>query len=112
MSRDEVAIEAEIQSKGLNAPRLNPAHIDEQIVAEYVTRASDAFAGAPIHDSLKCLTLCVLVLKNGYVVTGESACASPANFDAEIGRKIARDNARNKIWALEGYLLRSKLAAS
>jgi hypothetical protein len=112
MSRDEVAIEAEIQSKGLNAPRLNPAHIDEQIVAEYVTRASDAFPGAPIHDSLKCLTLCVLVLKNGYVVTGESACASPANFDAEIGRKIARDNARNKIWALEGYLLRSKLAAS
>jgi len=111
MSKDEAAIEAEIQSKGLNAPRLNPAHIDEQIVAEYVVRASDAFSGAPIHDSLKCLTLCVLVLKNGYVVTGESACASPANYDAAIGHKIARDNARNKIWALEGYLLRSKLAA-
>lgn len=112
MSKDETAIEAEIQRKNLNAPRLTPSYIDEQIVAEYVVRASDAFDGAPIHDALKSLTLCVLVLKNGYVVTGESACASPENFDAEIGRKIARDNARAKIWALEGYLLRTKLAAA
>ena len=58
------------------------------------------------------MTLCVLVLKNGYVVTGESACASPSNYDEAIGHKIARDNARNKIWALEGYVLRSKLAAA
>ncbi len=112
MSKDETAIEAELQRKSQNAPRLTPKYIDEQIVAEYVVRASDAFDGAPIHDALKCLTLCVLVLKNGYVVTGESACASPENFDAEIGRKIARDNARNKIWALEGYLLRAKLSAA
>lgn len=111
MPKDESAIEAEIQAKGLNAPRLNPKHIDDQIVGEYVIRASDAFAGAPIHDSLKRLTLCVLVLKNGYVVTGESVCASPENYDAGIGHKIAYDNARNKIWALEGYLLRTKLAA-
>lgn len=112
MSKDEAAIEAEIQRKKLNAPRLTPSHIDEQIVAEYAVRASDAFSGAPIHESLKCLTLCVLVLKNGYVVTGESACASPENYDAGIGYKIARDNARAKIWALEGYQLRTKLAAA
>lgn len=55
------------------------------------------------------ITFCVLVLKNGYAVTGESACASPANFDAEIGKKIARQNAVNKIWQLEGYLLKQKL---
>lgn len=55
------------------------------------------------------MTFCVLVLRNGYTVTGESACASPENFNAEIGRKIAKDNARNKIWGLEGYLLRQKL---
>lgn len=110
MSRDEQAIEKEINDKGLNAPRLNRQHIDDMIVAEYWVRASDAFQQAPIHPSLTCLTLCVLVLKNGYVVTGESACASPDNFNAEIGRKIARDNARNKIWALEGYVLRNKLA--
>ncbi|WP_249821492.1 Gp49 family protein, partial [Escherichia coli] len=55
-------------------------------------------------------TFCVLVLRNGFTVTGESACASQENFDAEIGRKIARQNAVNKIWMLEGYLLKQKLS--
>lgn len=59
---------------------------------------------------LDLLTFCVLVLRNGFTVTGESACAIPENFDAEIGRKIARENAVNKIWPLLGYELRSKLA--
>ena len=57
------------------------------------------------------MTVCALTLRNGYIVIGESAAASPENFDEAIGRKIARENARNKIWALEGYLLREKLAA-
>lgn len=100
MSRDEQAIEKEIQAKGLNAPRLNPAHIDAQIAKEDY----HVFPGTT-------LTICALTLRNGFHVVGESAAASPENFDAEIGRKIARDNARSKIWALEGYLLRSKLAA-
>lgn len=96
---NEQTVEAEIQAKGLNAPRLNPAHIDAQIVTEqfYV------FPGTV-------LTVCALTLRNGFNVVGESAPASPENFDAELGKKIARDNARNKIWALEGYLLKSKLA--
>lgn len=109
MSRDETAIEAEIQAKGLNAPRLSPTHIDAQIVAEYSGRASDLFKGTPVLPALECLTICVLVLKNGFVVTGESACASPENFDADLGHKIARTNAREKIWALEGYSLRTRL---
>ena len=98
MSKDETAIEAEIQSKGLNAPRLTPALIDGTILAEqfYV------FPGTT-------LTVCALTLRNGYIVTGESAAASAENFDQAIGRKIARENARNKIWGLEGYLLRQKL---
>ena len=62
--------------------------------------------------TLGLLTFCVLVLRNGFTVTGESACASPENFDAEIGRKIARENAINKVWALMGYELRSKLHAA
>lgn len=99
MTRDETAIEAEIQTKGLNAPRLNPAMIDAAIVGE----AYHVFPGTT-------LTVCALTLRNGFHVIGESAAASPANFDADLGRKIARDNARNKIWALEGYLLRTKLA--
>lgn len=109
--KDEAAIENEIQAKGLSAPRLTPADIDATIVGEYFVRASDAMAGAPILPALECLTICVLVLRNGFTVTGESACASPENFDAELGRKIARDNARNKIWAFEGYALRNRLAA-
>lgn len=101
MAHNEQAIEAEIQAKNLNAPRLTPAHIDAQIVAEQF----HVFPGTT-------LTVCALTLRNGYQVTGESASASPENFDAELGRKIARDNARNKIWALEGYLLRSRLHQS
>ena len=100
MSKDEAQIEAEIQRKGLNAPRLNPDMIDAAIASEQY----HVFPGTT-------MTVCALTLRNGYIVTGESAAASPENFDKEIGRKIARDNARNKIWALEGYLLRSKLAA-
>ena len=60
---------------------------------------------------LELLTFCVLVLKNGFTVTGESACASPENFDAELGRKIARQNAVQKIWPLMGYALKGRLAA-
>jgi hypothetical protein len=100
MNRDEAAIEAEIQKKGLTAPRLTPQHIDEQITGE----AYYVFPGTT-------LTVCALTLKNGFHVTGESAAASPENFDAALGQKIARENARNKIWAFEGYALRNKLAA-
>ena len=95
----EQAIENEIQEKGLNAPRLNHAHIDAQIVGEQY----HVFDGTT-------LTMCCLTLRNGFTVTGESAAASPENFDVEIGRKIARQNAREKIWELEGYLLKEKLA--
>lgn len=70
-----------------------------------------AVAGSCVPSALGLLTFCVLVLKNGFTVTGESACASPENFDAEIGRKIARQNAVAKIWPLMGYELRSKLSA-
>jgi hypothetical protein len=113
----EQEIEKEIQDKGLNAPRLTPADIDAVIVDKYFFRASDAQWGADpnttaligMHKQLETLTFCVLILKNGFTVTGESACASPENFDPEIGRKAAYENARNKIWMLEGYLLKEKL---
>ena len=106
---DEHAIEAEIQAKGKTAPRITPTHIDAQIVGEYWGRASDLFPDHPYHASLETLTIAVLVLKNGFTVIGESACASPENYDAEIGSKIARENARQKIWALEGYALKTRL---
>ena len=99
LSASEASIEAELKLKGLNAPRLTPAMIDVVIVGE----AYHVFPGTT-------MTVCMLTLRNGYSVTGESAAASPENFDAAIGRRIARDNARAKIWALEGYLLREKLS--
>jgi hypothetical protein len=95
----EQDLEKEITAKGLTAPRITPSDIDATIVSEqYYVFPQTTF------------TVCLLTLQNGYTVCGESACASPENFNAEIGRKIARENARNKIWALEGYLLRSKLS--
>ena len=98
MDDSEKGIEDAIQAKGLNAPRLDPTYIDTQIKAEdyYV------FPGTT-------MTVCALTLQNGFVVIGESAAASPANFNQEIGRTIARKNARERIWALEGYLLRNRL---
>ena len=98
MSANEAAIEAELQAKGKTAPRLTPAGIDAVIADERY----HMFPGTT-------LTVCVLVLRNGFTVLGESAAASPENFDAEVGRKIARENARQKIWMLEGYLLRERL---
>lgn len=99
MSNDETLIEAEIQAKGLNAPRLSPDKIDAVIVGEDY----HVFPGTT-------LTVCCLKLRNGFTVTGESAAASPENFDVAIGRKIARSTARDKIWALEGYLLKQSLS--
>ena len=120
-----MTIEFEIQAKGLTAPRITPADIEAAIASEHYFTAHHGVEGAmaclelhqrnhsgrPSYESLRMLTFCVLVMRNGFTVTGESACASPENFDAEIGRKIARENAVNKIWPLMGYELRTQLHA-
>ena len=118
-------IDQEIQAKGKTAARVTPADIEANIASEHFFTAEHGVAGAmavlELHQrtfqsghegTLGLLTFCVLVLRNGFVVTGESACASPENFDAEIGRKIARENAINKVWTLMGYELRTKLHES
>lgn len=112
-------IEREIQAKGKTAPRITPTDIEMNIESEHYFTAADGAIGENrlgsnptyIPSSLNLLTICVLVLKNGFAVTGESACASPENFDVEIGRKIARECAIEKMWPLMGYELRSKLAS-
>lgn len=116
------SIEKEIQSKGKTAARITPADIEANISSEHYFTAQHGVDGAmatlelhqrhadgSIPTSLGLLTFCVLVLKNGFTVTGESACASPENFDAAIGRRIAFENAVQKIWPLMGYELRTKL---
>lgn len=132
-------IEQEIQAAGANkAPRITPADIEAVIASEHYFTAADGVAGyhpaihsliggasakalaewddrrlkvdASVPPSLRLLTFCVLVLRNGFTVVGHSACDSPENFDAEIGRKIAREKAVEQIWPLMGYELRSKLS--
>ena len=56
------------------------------------------------------LTICIITMANGFMVTGVSAPASPANFDEEVGRRYAYDNAFKPLWQLEGYLLREHLS--
>lgn len=107
-------LEAEIIAKGLTAPRVTPADITANIVGEYYFTAREGVHGSTVlHEAppleLGLLTFCVLVLRNGFTVTGESACASPSNFNAEIGRGIAKDNAVAKIWPLMGYALKQRL---
>ena len=134
----DAGVEHLIQAKGLTAPRVTPADIEANIASEHYFTAAQGVDGAdieriraqdqaatltlaPMADDpqiwrtgqltpLHLLTFCVLVLRNGFTVTGESACASPENFDAEIGRRIARENAVQKIWPLLGFRLRDRLA--
>lgn len=122
---DDKNIEDEIQAKGLTALRVMPADIEANIASEHYFTASDGRRGAIAAgtytgreapqendadlDSLSLLTFCVLTMRNGFTVTGESACASPENFDAGIGRKVARQNAIQKIWPLLGYQLKERL---
>lgn len=121
MTTNDQTIEAQIQAKGKTAARVTPTDIEANIVSEhYFTAEAGVVASLPkdagddaldaIPSALSLLTFCVLVLRNGFTVTGESACASPENFDPEIGRNIARQNAVAKIWPLMGYELKTKLA--
>lgn len=114
------ALEKEIQAKGLNAPRLNPKMIEDAIIAEtYIVPGQTpgiqfrSKGGSElnklIQESAGLLTICVLVLKNGFTVVGKSAPVSAANFDLEIGRKVAREDAVRQVWALEGYALRNRI---
>ena len=121
------SIEQEIQAKGLNAPRVTPADVEASITSEHYFTAADGRCGAiqseaysgvevPQADGgdivpLGLITFCVLILKNGHRIVGiNEGPVSAANFDAGIGKMLARDNAKSQIWPLLGYELRSKLA--
>ena len=125
---DDDAIEQEIKAKGLTAARVTPADIEANVASEHYFTAGEGHCGAQwlksmsddgaidAHSAslppapLHLLTFCALILRNGFTVTGESACVSPENFDADVGRKVARQNAINKVWPLMGYEMRSRVA--
>lgn len=93
------ATEAE-SAANATAPRVTLESMQGKIVSEdYI-----------VHEGI--LTICILKMQNGFYVVGESAPASPANFNAELGRKFAYENAIRQLWKLEGYSLRDTLAAN
>jgi hypothetical protein len=97
-------------AEGRTAPRVSLADIEANIAAEYSFTASQAIGpGVPGHPSLDLLTIVILVTGNGFVIIGKSAPASPANFDADLGRKLAREDAVRQLWPLMGYALRDRL---
>lgn len=95
---DELELELEITGKGLNAPRLRPEDIDATIVDEdYIVLPSGK------------TMICELTLENGFTVRGEASMVSKDNFNYDIGKKISRQKARDKIWELEAYLLQERI---
>ncbi len=100
--RNDQTIEQEIQAKGLTAPRVTPADIEANIVHTEIVKH--------IAPSGQVLRWAVLTTRNGFAVAGApSAATSSANDNAEIGEKVAIENARTALWPLMGYELRSKL---
>ena len=119
-------IEKEIQAKGLTAPRVTPADIEANIASESYFTAADGVTGSSIGkpgasllpeyvtyegSPLSLLTFCVLVLRNGHTVTGESHCQDPAKFNAQTGREEARKDAVNKLWPMVVYAERERLSS-
>lgn len=101
MQTKETELELQIQASAPTAPRLRPEDIDVAIIGETFTVLPSGR-----------VTICELTLRNGFTVRGESAVVSVENFNAEIGETVARENARSKVWELEGYLLRERLYRS
>lgn len=120
-------VEARLQELGKDGARVTPTLIESRIVREQYFTAAEGVAGAALvevtrdgavvtvgapierRDPLGLLTFCVLVLENGFTVTGESACVDPKNYDRELGQRVARVKALEKIWPLEGYLLKQRM---
>lgn len=117
------SLEREIQAKANKGPRVTPAALQAEIVSAHYFTAyqgakaelqSDGVAANAYEEvgmqPLRLLTFCVLVLRNGFTVHGISACASPENYNEEIGQRIARENAEHELWPLLGFRLRDELA--
>lgn len=95
--------------------RVTLESMNDKVMCEYTFTAAEAIAATsgpiPLGRALQVMTICVLVLRNGYTLIGKSAPADPDNFNAELGKKFAREDAIRQMWPLEGYALREKLSA-
>lgn len=96
------------------APRVALAHIEAAIGGVYYCSAGYAAPQASKEHiaPLANMTLCIVVMRNGFVVIGKSAPASPENFDADLGKRFAYEDCVRQLWPLMGYSLRDQLAKS
>jgi hypothetical protein len=105
----------DLSARGAVAPRVSLADMNDAIASEHYINAGNAITSyeqpLPLESPLDLMTLCFLTMKNGFVVVGKSAPASPANYDAEKGRTFAREDAIRQLWPLMGFSLRDRLAA-
>lgn len=112
------ATEAECAAVAV-APRVSLADIEAAIAFRYdvngwkaaeTTAQNGTVAGDMMSaQQLGLLSICLVVLKNGFTVIGKSAPASPENFNADLGRKLAYEDAVRQIWPLMGFALRDRL---
>jgi hypothetical protein len=110
---DSLKVTDELAHKAAVSPstRVSLDDIEANIMAEYFCNGGQmAGPGEAIPHSLSVLTICVLVLRNGFTVIGKSAPADEKNFNPDLGRKFSREDAIRQIWPLMGYALRDKLA--
>lgn len=114
------------QAAGTGAPRVTLKYMEDRMERVDYFTLGDVILGdrfertlglhgeevqaRPVHN-LDCTTVCAISMSNGFVVQGYSACASPENFNETFGRELAYKDAVNKLWSLEAYLLRERLAA-
>lgn len=132
----DAGIENQLKLRGKIAPRVTPQDLEAAIVDERYFSAADGVDGADIRGlrelnptdtvtlaelesdpdpmttpmgTLTLMTLCVLVLKNGFKLVGQSSCVHPDTFDAEIGKRLARADAVRQMWPLLGYALMETL---
>lgn len=102
---------------GRTAPRVSLADIEAAVstklffTADQLAVVSDGQGPIPQEDwdALTLLTICVIVLKNGFTIIGKSAPVSAANFDAELGRNLAYEDAVRQVWPLMGFALKDRL---
>jgi hypothetical protein len=101
------------------APRVALADIEAAIAQRYDINAENALTALIVSGismpkpspALALLSVCLLVMNNGFTIIGKYAPASPENFNAELGKKLAYEDAVRQIWPLMGFALRDKLAA-
>ena len=94
------------------APRVTFADIENAIAHRYDVLARDLISpNMQECPPLNTLSLCIVVMTNGFTVVGKSAPASPANFNAEFGKKLAYEDCIRQLWPLMGFSLRDRLAA-